>query len=829
MKQIKSLLIALFFSFGFVYGQTTLAAGDIAITGVNSDNPDQFTFVLLTDVLNTTQIKFTDNGWQTSGSFRTGEGIIIWTATSDLTCGTEITITDNSPYSASIGTVTDSNLFSFDLNGDQILAYQGLETSPTFLYAIFFGGTNGWTNATTPLTSAVPNGLTDTINALYIGDFENGNYNCSTVIDTPLILAAVSNATNWTVNNTRITNLGGCSYNCLLCPSTVTWNGTWTPSIPDTNSEVIIDADYDTATIGLGSFSSCSLTVNSGFTLTINNNHTIEVENDVTNNGTIAIETNGSFVQNNDNGIFTNLSGASSTVTKITAPAEDWLEYTFWSSPVVGETAGNALSPAAASRRFSFQAENFRDSAAEINNDNILVNGFYDDEDDNGNVWSLTGSSDVLLPGIGYAATLSFTSFTGPGSQIAHTFSGEFNNGIIPVTIYRNDTEANDKNWNFIGNPYPSAISVADFLSENAYNATTNPTGTIEGILYLWSHQNAPASNNNGNSQNNFSQSDYAMVNGTGGTAGGDNNGDGIVNALDEPNPYIPSGQGFFVEYHNMGSSTGSSTNGDGDTITEGIVTFNNSMRSTGNNNQFFRTSNSTNETNKLWIYLSSDTGVSSQILVGYLDGATNLNDGAFYDATRNKSIGNNTFLFSTIENSDYNYAIQGKAPESLTLNEVIPLGLYTTITNPVIYSISISHFEGDFFNSNTIYLRDNYNNVIHNLSDSNYNFTSNSGDFRDRFEIVFNANSLNVDGFEISANNVSIIELQNNNVKFTVTNSETIQNVKIFDILGRELYQFKGNSSKETYNLSGIKSTPYIAQILLSNGNIIVKKVIKR
>ncbi|WP_299884505.1 T9SS type A sorting domain-containing protein [uncultured Lacinutrix sp.] len=604
------------------------------------------------------------------------------------------------------------------------------------------------------------------------------------------------------------------------------WNGTtWSNGAPNLTTLAEIDGDYNTSTNG--DFSACSLIINSSYTVTVTNNNFIEVENNVTNSGTLTVETSGAFVQNNDSATFTNSTGASSTVTKITAPAQDWLEYTFWSSPVIGETVGGALSPAAASRRFRFQAENFRDSAAEMNNDNVLVNGVYDDEDDNGNDWLWLAGSEILQPGIGYAATLSITSFAGSG--VTHTFSGAFNNGVTPVTIYRNDTETNDKNWNFIGNPYPSAISVADFLSENSYDASTNPTGTLEGALYLWSHQNAPADNNNGNSQNNFSQSDYAMVNGTGGTAGGDNNGDGIVDALDEPNPYIPSGQGFFAEYHNMGSSTGSSTNGDGDTISEGTVTFNNSMRTTGNNNQFFRTSNQTNEANKLWLYLSSDTGVSSQILVGYLDGATNLYDGAFYDATRNRSVGNKTFLYSIIENNTLNYAIQGKAIESLTLDEVIPLGLYTTITNPVIYTISISHFEGEFFNTNTIYLKDNYNNVVHDLSNSNYDFASNDGEFRDRFEIVFKNNNLSIDGYDISVNDISIIELQNDNVKFTVPNSVTIQKVKIFDILGRELYQLYGSASTEIYNLPNLSSATYIAQISLSNGKIITKKMVKK
>ena len=106
-------LIILLLSIACGYGQSTLAPGDIAITGFNSDikilnfvwinpplvfeasfNESEFTFVLLKDVSSGTIIKFTDNGWQSTGNFRSGEGTLVWTAPPgiDLPCGTEITI-----------------------------------------------------------------------------------------------------------------------------------------------------------------------------------------------------------------------------------------------------------------------------------------------------------------------------------------------------------------------------------------------------------------------------------------------------------------------------------------------------------------------------------------------------------------------------------------------------------------------------------------------------------------------------------------------------------------------------------------------------------------
>ena len=58
----------------------TLAAGDIAIISMNADTNKTFAFVSLVDIPAGEVIKFTDNGWLSAGGFRTGEGILTWTA-----------------------------------------------------------------------------------------------------------------------------------------------------------------------------------------------------------------------------------------------------------------------------------------------------------------------------------------------------------------------------------------------------------------------------------------------------------------------------------------------------------------------------------------------------------------------------------------------------------------------------------------------------------------------------------------------------------------------------------------------------------------------------
>lgn len=189
----KPLFFALtvLFSMGSIglKAQTTLYPGDIAITGVNMDNPDEFSILFLTDIEIGTVIYFTDNGWMASGSFRTGEGTDTWTAATTYSSGDQITIT-----------AVNMNLSA---SGDQILAYQGSEASPSFIAAINDYGSATWqADATDANTSAIPNGLTNGVNCVALTETDNIKYNESLTTGTSTeILAAINDYTNWTGNN----------------------------------------------------------------------------------------------------------------------------------------------------------------------------------------------------------------------------------------------------------------------------------------------------------------------------------------------------------------------------------------------------------------------------------------------------------------------------------------------------------------------------------------------------------------------------------------------------------------------------------------------------
>ncbi|WJJ97217.1 hypothetical protein [Algibacter luteus] len=756
-------LFTLLLVFNFGYGQTTLAKEDIAIIGVNTDNED-FTFLLRTDITAGTTIYFSDNEVNAAGTGLNddNEGVVLFTALTAYNCGTVLSFVANS----SEFTVIDNTFQLANNSGEVVLAFQGYNPV-TLEWTTFL-------HANTDPAINLPAGFTAA--DIVDGTFDNREYNGNRSNPS---WAELNNITNYhQSNNYASVTLNTTAFSCSPCPTTTTWTGTWSNGLPnDLTKNVVINSNYNTTT---GDIMACILTVDAGATLTIGNNSFAEVEHDVTNNGTIVVETQGNFVQNDDAGIFTN--NGTSIVNKQTASKADWFYYTYWSSPVTGETIGSVFPDVDGDRRFWFNAANFVDTDG-------------DDIDDNGDDWQPAYAADAMIPGVGYAATESRFFFGGSGTA---SFEGQFNTGDIDVSITLNGANPGI-NWNFIGNPYPSAV---DFDAFHAANATV-----VDGAAYFWSQFTPHAESNPGNEQSNFSKNDYATYTvGSGGVAGAS----GVT-----PTQYIPSAQGFFIP-----------------ALTTGTATFTNAMRMADgtSNSLFFKGSNkskSSNIANRLWLNLTTENGVFGQILLAYVEGATNGNDGLSYDAPKLVSEDYAAILYSKMDASPMKYVIQGKDINRLNEDEIIKLGFSSTIEDNTAYKLSIAQFEGDFLSSNPIYIKDNFLNELHDLSTSDYTFNSEDGTFNDRFEIVFSNKVLSTNEFDIEPNSLRILEIDDNHVQFTT--SSPIKTIKIFDLLGRQLYELNGNSNQETYNLSSLDNTIFIAKAELLNGATITKKAIKK
>ncbi|MBN2867524.1 MAG: T9SS type A sorting domain-containing protein, partial [Flavobacteriaceae bacterium] len=111
----------------------------------------------------------------------------------------------------------------------------------------------------------------------------------------------------------------------------------------------------------------------------------------------------------------------------------------------------------------------------------------------------------------------------------------------------------------------------------------------------------------------------------------------------------------------------------------------------------------------------------------------------------------------------------------------------------------------------------------------SDYSFTSEVGEFNDRFEIVFTNPSLSIDLFTSNEINTTVISLPNDQVKFIAPKSLNIKAVTIYDNLGSKIINLKGSKNTETYNLNILSQSVYLAEIELSNNQKVIKKFIKK
>lgn len=479
MKKTIPLLISFLLSL-FAYSQTTLSAGDIAILQYNADgSPEVIKFIALKSMETGTTIKFTDNGWKSDNTFRANEGIDIWTATSNIKCGDIITFTLTN---VALGT-----------NGDQILVYQGENSSPTFIFAINNEGSATWqSTASNARTSALPTGLTNGVNAIAITEIDNAKYDSSTLVGSKsAILSAICTNANWSGSN---------SVNQTFTDtftSETTWTSSWSNPSPENYFKAIIDGNYDTATDG--NFTACELEINASNTLTVNSGGTVTVENGITNNGEIVIEDNGSLVQNTKDGVNT---GTNYTVERQSTSQLEEGNYTYWSSPLTSSTLAEVTN---AQLYYSFTAAT--------------------------QTWTAETSSSSMTPGKGYINTGN-SSISYPNTYTASFNGSTFNNGDISIALgFSSDGDA-DNDWNLLGNPYPSAIDADAFIADNI---------NIGGTLYFWTHNTADSVGDN-------TQDDYVLWNGTGST--------GSCTGCIAPTGNIASGQGFFAQALASGSAT---------------------------------------------------------------------------------------------------------------------------------------------------------------------------------------------------------------------------------------------------------------------------------
>lgn len=605
------------------------------------------------------------------------------------------------------------------------------------------------------------------VQAFYNGGWSGDN-------PTPTLVGNYSLDSNSTIEIITREVGGSANVKLSLTPVNAIYNGSTWSSSPD-GAAVIVNGTLNMTT----NTTVCSCTLNSGANVTVASGVTLTVKENlnVHQNANFTVENNASLVQIDDSAV----NSGKITVKRNTTPVSRY-DFTYWSSPVAAsDWTLNNLSPnTLADKYYSYNAA--------------------------GAGWVIHyGGNIPMETGIGYIVRAPQSYSTTLTSIYQGQFIGSPNNGQKTATI---KTGATLKS-NLIGNPYPSAISIEKFYEANKT--------AIKGTFYFWTHNIAVSSTPDANGVYNYNPASYISYNATGATGNGDvNNCTTCGNTTSNKHlGNIASGQGFFVEGK----------------VNNATIVFNNSMRvaTAGTNSQFLRSANSesdyatqsTEETavekHRLWLNITNSAGAYNETLLGYVSGATNdLDDD--YDGITYAS---GTAIYSLL--NDNKLVIQGKAlPFSNT--DVIPLGFMAAAAGE--YSIGLESFDG-LFEDQKVYLVDKLTSTIHNIKNDRYAFsTTAAGTFNTRFELRFVNESLGVDTPVVDAND--IVVYKNGNQIAIRANNFTIEDVQVFDLTGKEIYDQKEINSSE-FSTSGLNvaTQVVVVKITLDNNQTISKKVI--
>lgn len=473
----------------------------------------------------------------------------------------------------------------------------------------------------------------------------------------------------------------------------------------------------------------------------------------VGNEVTIA-ESSGLTVQSNANLIQINEASNSgiAEILRNTSPLMR-LDYVLWSSPVVGLQTLKEFSPLTLNNRF------YTYNSA-TNQYNVVPNPV----------------TTTFGPGAGYLIRMPDNHPTSP-TPWPGRFEGTPFNGYLEVPLNYFGPGAG---YNLVGNPYPSTLNAEAFLTQNAED--------IQGTLYFW------------RKTNNAPGTAYATY-----TLGGATT---TSPTSPIPNGTIQVGQGFFVAARN---------------VVQPKVIFDNSMRVDNNNNQFFRTYfgmsytvTTSFEKHRFWLNLTHESGLFSQMMVGYMEGAT-LEEDPLLDG---RFIGDSSQSLTSLIDANP-FAVQAR-PLPFEVADVVPLQFQTNTTGT--YQISLGQADGLFEAGQAIYLRDLLTQTVHDFSDGAYAFSSVAGSFSNRFEIIYQNETLGIG--DVSTHSGVQVVSRNDLIQVRST-GELIQQVTIYDVLGR-IILLGENTSNDYWNSVILKSGQVLlVRVRLSDGSVTTHKVV--
>ena len=362
---------------------------------------------------------------------------------------------------------------------------------------------------------------------------------------------------------------------------------------------------------------------------------------------------------------------------------------------------------------------------------------------DDYNGWKYIGSSGALNVAEGF--TMKGTgAFTDTQNYV---YVGTPNDGDYVHTIAPNMIS-------LLGNPYPSALDANQFIIDNlgVLDAST-------GLLF-WDHFGG-----NSHYSSNY-QGGYASYTLSGGNAAVSYPGTFITENIEQKTPkrYIPIGQGFFVTANETG----------------GNVVFNNSQRKfvteANDANSLFLKQQSQNKNtdspiSRIRIGHEDAAGFHRYLMVAFIEGTTEGID-LGYEGKLSDEQAND--MFWIIENDKF-------VIQAMPYNEdsQIALGIKgESLQTHTIMLDAVENYDGEVF------LLDTQTGLTHDLKLSSFEVELNSGEFLDRFKVVFKNAVLSINNYNYSHLNAHYNKNSNNIV---------IQNPSFSEITKTEIYNTLG------------------------------------
>jgi len=498
-----------------------------------------------------------------------------------------------------------------------------------------------------------------------------------------------------------------------------------------------------------------NLFVGENVTLHIQDHKTLIIGGDIENSGKIQLEHAGSLVQTSETPF---ISPGHYELKKTVAHLAHFYDYVYWSSPLNSSAfTMNDLIPNAWAR-YKFDAS-LQDPAVEPNPG-----------------WVAVAPSDTFEPARGYAISAP-AGFSGGELNVVFSVTNEaFHTGTIQIPVSINGSGGEDfDDFNFLGNPYPSAIDFQKWIADNPF---------IQGYYGVWTNCAGLDSTGRHQAQG---YTVYSVESGATAACSGSGLSAGR---------YISSAQGFMVEANQSGN-----------------VVFKNAHRVPGNINFIGRET----AKNRLWVDLSGeDTPVFREILIGFFEGATDGRDRLFDAPAIELPVAT---LSSLSEGKKY--VIQG-LPAWTGEPRTVPLGL--SIQAEGNYTLHIRRTEG-ILNEIDIYLHDTSNGLYHDLKQSDYRIYLTAGNYDGRFKLVFQPRTLSSEEAALED-----IRIHRQRTKWFIRSDDIIDRVEVWDISGRKINRSRRAGDAGNTHVVNMETFPtgiYVFHIFFADGKQHAVKII--